>query len=293
MTTARQSTNAFRGVHEDFSTSEGLRALLQRLHEAGPGAWEHDPVAAELMEYVAQRFVPLAHKHGLDPWEAASAAFDVMCTKGAREAKDPWGYVTHGVRVTCIFEERAQGLMCSVHQARRRQVSEFHDPERFSDRETPLSEYHPAFHVADPQSVLDRDDSAEADDAVQESTRQAVEDAITLVISLGWPADVARAAVEHVCSTLMRVGTRQGTFEALRRDKHALALLDLPRDSWTALLRALLGSPNPAYATTAMGRGVLLRLLLGESVEMLLRDNDLVLSVSLAAPAPVRGGEKS
>ncbi len=34
---------------EDFTRSEGLRALLNRLHEGGPGAWQCDPVAADLM----------------------------------------------------------------------------------------------------------------------------------------------------------------------------------------------------------------------------------------------------
>ena len=36
---------------EDYRTGEGLRALLNRLHTAGRGAWEHDPVAAELMAF--------------------------------------------------------------------------------------------------------------------------------------------------------------------------------------------------------------------------------------------------
>lgn len=76
---------------EDFTRSEGLRALLNRLHEGGPGAWQCDPVAADLMAYAADKYGALARKHGLDPWEAASAAFDVMRTKAARTANDPWG----------------------------------------------------------------------------------------------------------------------------------------------------------------------------------------------------------
>jgi hypothetical protein len=50
------------------------------------------------------------------------------------------------------------------------------------------------------------------------------------------------------------------------------------------LLRALLGNPHPAYAATSAGKGVLLRLLIGETLPVLLRDDDLVLSLSLAAP---------
>ena len=43
------TTTATDPAGEDYTSSEGLRALLNRLHHAGPGAWEHDPVAAELM----------------------------------------------------------------------------------------------------------------------------------------------------------------------------------------------------------------------------------------------------
>ena len=82
----------------------------------------------------------------------------------------------------------------------------------------------------------------------------------------------------------MRAGTRQSAYEALRRDRHARALLDLPSRSWTVLLRALLGNPHPAYAATSAGKGVLLRLLIGETLPVLLRDDDLVLSLALAAP---------
>mgnify|MGYP006955226871 CR=1 FL=1 len=90
--------------------------------------------------------------------------------------------------------------------------------------------------------------------------------------------------MEHVCGTLTRAGTRQAAYESLRRDKHARALLDIPGHSWTALLKAMLGHPHPAYTATGTGRGVLLRLLIGEALPVLLRDDDLVLTVSLAAP---------
>ncbi len=145
----------------DFTTGEGLRTLLTRLHEAGEGAWTSDPVARELMAYAAQKYTPLARKHGLDPWEAASAAFDAMQYASTRRADDPWAMVTHGVRITCIFEERAQGLLCSVHQARRPHVSAFHDPERFGDRDNALMDYDPAFHVTDPSAVDTETESAQ------------------------------------------------------------------------------------------------------------------------------------
>lgn len=273
---------------EDYTSSEGLRALLHRLHNAGPGAWEHDPAAAGLMAFAAEKYTPLARKHGLDPWEAASAAFDVMRTRAAREADDPWGVVTHAVRITCIAEERGQGLLCSVHQARRPHVSCFHDPERLSERENTLSDYHPAFHITDPH-YHDTDDDA-GDDRV--SVAGAVEDTILLFTLLGWPEGTARAAIEHVCEALARIGSRTSTYENLRRDRHARALLDVPGGSWTVLLRVLLGHTSPAYATTAQGRGVLLRLLIGESLPALLSDDELIATIGLAAPGG-RAGSRS
>ncbi|GAB3767883.1 hypothetical protein [Microlunatus parietis] len=289
------------GSGEDFTTSEGLRALLHRLHETGPGAWQHDPAARELMEYTADKYRSLARKHGLDPWEAVTAAFEAMQYRSTREADDPWAILTHAVRITCIFEERAQGLLCSVHQARRPHVSAFHDPERFSDRETPLADYHPAFHTTDRHDGLDAGSAADnrgdgggrGSDRACISAGSAAEDAIALLCLLGWPVEIARAAVEHVCGALTKTGTRQTAYEALRRDRHVRALLDLPGRSWTALLRALLGNPHPAYTATTTGRGVLLRLLIGESLEVLLRDDDLVLALSLAAPRCHSGGGRA
>jgi hypothetical protein len=273
---------------EDYRTGEGLRALLRRLRCEGPGAWEHDPVAAQLMAFAAEKYAALARKHGLDPWETASAAFDVMRTRAALRADDPWAVITHAVRITCIAEERAQGLLCSVHQARRPHVSAFHDPERFSDRDNPLTDYHPAFQITDHAEHLDpadlSDDLVSASPEPRTSAQTAVDHAIRFLTLLGWPPEAARAGVEHVCAALAKTGSRQTAYESLRRDRHARALLDVPARSWSVLLRTLLGNPHPAYAATCAGRGVLLRLLIGESLPMLLRDDDLVLAVSLAAP---------
>ena len=288
------TTTGFPEPAEDFTTSEGLRALLIRLYEGGEDAWVHDAVARDLMEFAADKYRALARKHKLDTWEAVAAAFDAMQYRSTREANDPWAIITHAVRITCVYEERAQGLLCSVHQARRAHVSAFHDPERFSDRDTALADYHPAFHTTDTHPSDIDTEPRESLGSAQAcmSASSAAEDAIAILCLLDWPPDTARASVEHVCGALMKAGTRQSAYEALRRDRHARALLDLPGRSWTALLKALLGNPHPAYAATTTGRGVLLRLLLGESLDLLLRDDDLILALALAAPNS-RGGEPS
>lgn len=276
-----------------FEDSEGLRTLLTRLHAAGGGAWREDPEAAALMRHAAERYAALARKHGLDPWEAAAAAFDAMRNPSTRRADDPWAMVTRAVQITCIAEERANGLLCSVHQARRPRYSVFHDAERFSDRENPLPDYHPAFRTGSFADTFG-EDAAKTDAApVEGSTgvRSAVEDTIALLTLLGWPGETARTGVEYVCTRLAESSSRTSAFEALRRDRHARVLLDMSAESWSGLLRVILGVPGPDLAHTAAGRGVLLRLLIGEPLRLLLRDDDLVLAVTLTAPRTV-GGER-
>lgn len=263
-----------------FKTSEGLRALLTRLHREGDGAWRRDPDAALLMEYTAVRYAALARKHRLDPWEASAAAFDAMRTPAVRNADDPWAVITRAVQVTLIAEERANGLLCSTHQARRPQYSSFHDAERFSDRENPLADYHEAFRVRPAEPV--GDDSAASDSRT--GIVAAVENAIALLALLGWREHTARVAVEYICTRLSEAPSRASAAESLRRDLHARALLDIPSASWHSLLRAILGNPDPDQSHTAVGRGVLLRLLIGEPMRSLLTDDDLVLLISLAAP---------
>ena len=277
------------GRGRGFENSERLRELLTRLDAEGPDAWRNDPVATELMRYAADKYAALARKHGLDPWEAATAAFEAMRAPSVRRADDPWAVITRAVQITCIAENRANGLLCSVHQARRPRYSSFHDAERFSDRENLLTDYRPAFR-ADPFTDDDEDD---ADDEVEASgatgVESAVEDTIALLCWYGWEPVVARAAIECICARLAESVSRAGAYESLRRDRHARALLDIPAPSWYRLLRIVLGSPDASLTGTNASRGVLLRLLIGESLRHLLTDVDLAVAVTVAAPGVMRG----
>lgn len=263
-----------------FESSEGLRALLERLHREGDAAWHTDPQAAALMVHAAQRYASLAHKHGLDRWEAASAAFDAMRTPAVRRADDPWAVVTRAVQVTMIAEERANGLLCSTQRARRPEFSIFHDAERFSDRD----------QLAEPRYLANYDahdlGSADGGALADGPTRvgSAVADTTRLLNLLGWPAELADAAVQHVCTRLADASSRMSACEALRRDTHTRVLLGISQSSWSGLLRAVLGHPDPQLINTNAGRGVLLRLLIGERLQDLLADDDLVVLVGDSAP---------
>ena len=253
-------------VSAGFEDPEGLRALLQRLHSAGPGAWRHDPEAAELMAFAARRYARLAAKYGQTREDAAAAAFEAMLNPSTRNATDPWAVVTYAVRITLIAEHRANGLLTSTARARRPEYSVFHDAERFSDHESDLTDYHPAFRIPAPIHEAGSDRVT--------STGRAGRDAIEFLTLLGWDRPTVTNALEYVCSRLPDFGDRVSAYDALRRDKTARVLLDLPHDAWIGLLRLILG--NPAATTTAARRGLLARLLIEETIPDLLADHALV-----------------
>jgi len=272
-------------VHASFGTGEGLRCLLIRLRYSGRGAWQGDDEAAELMSYCIQKYGALARKHGVEPEDAAVAAFEVMRTRTARVADDPWAVVTRAVQISLIAEERANGLLCSSARARRASVSTNHDAERFSDRETPISEFHPAFQL--PAEQDDVDIAADPQPAPT-SAFLALDTVVGIFGALGWPRNTAAAALDYIAARIIESGSRSAAHERLRRDPHARALFDLTRSSWIAMLRVVLGSQSPDHACTSEGHGLLLRLLIGESVEELLDDDRLVLAISTSAPPKAR-----
>lgn len=267
-----------------FTTAEGLRLLLLDLAYAGPEAWQTSPEATELMTYAMDKYASLADKYGLEPSEAAVAAFEVMRMRSTRVANDPWAVVTHAVELTLIYESRAQGLLCSTGQARKTTGLDYHDAERFSDRESEIAEYHPAFHVHDDLDVLVEPG---ADDTEQEPTNAffALDAAVKFFVDLGWPPSTARLGLEYVAARLDRCGDPRSAYVSLRRDGNGPALLDVDQAAWLTVLRAMLGDPHKDLTGTAKGRGILLRLVTGEPLHDLFADHDLADAIEAAAPA--------
>lgn len=266
-----------------FATAEGLRLLLIHLHYAGARAWETDPEAAELMAHTMRKYSALAHKHGLEPADATVAAFEVMRTRAARVAGDPWAVVTHAVQLSLIYEARAHGLLCSQHQARRTSSADYHDAKRFSDRESELADYHPSLQVEDDLAAIDEPQPLEKEEPT--NAYMALDAAVAVFVELGWPERTARIGLEYVAARLIRTGSRLGAFESLRRDRHAQALLDVDQEAWLNVLRAVLGNQNPDRVHTSAGRGMFLRLLIGQQVSELFADSGLADAIQTAAPA--------
>ncbi|HIY67406.1 exopolyphosphatase [Propioniciclava coleopterorum] len=258
-----------------YESPEGLRSLLTRLHDSGPGAWRGDREAAELMRYTATKYRPLARKHGLDAWAVASAAFEVMLAPSTRNAGNPWAVVTRAVQITCHAETRAAGMLTSASKVRHAsRMAGFHDAVRFAERER-LADYHPAF--------THRDD--DPDESEREARVAALLSAtVALFESAGWDAALVAECVEHVAYRLADLSSRQRGVEVLRRDRTIPMLLGLPPRSWSALLRITLGHPDLKHAGTPMGDGVLLRLLNGETLDALCNDQALMKMIRTANP---------
>jgi len=296
-------TSALDETPLEFTTTEGLRLMLVRLRYRSDG-WSHDPEASDLMSYAMKKYGALARKYGYEPVEAAIAAFEAMHTRAVRVAEDPWAVVTRAVELTLLYDQRADGLLCSNHQARREVDIERHDAERFSDRDAELVDFHPAFATPAPQDFVNFDSIAAPQDTETEDDDDpndletedeptnawfAVDDAVDVFVALRWPEDVARNAIEYICTRLMRSGNRKTAFEALRRDRHAHVLLDVDQQAWLVFLRVVLGNQHPDRRHTSAGRGMLLRLVIGDTPEGLLADKALVAEIaSIRQPARIQ-----
>jgi hypothetical protein len=246
-----------------FASSAGLRALLDRLHAAGPQAWRTDPEATALLAYTIDRYAPLARSWHRDPGEAASAAFLAMRHNGVRQAADPWAVVTRAVQVSLSAELHAERHLTSSEKARRSQHAEHDVPVRAGELTDTL-----------PFATFGLDHEPEAEPVIADATG--------LLELLGWPQTMTGAVVEYIAARLTDAGSIPAAYESLRRDTAIRAQLDLDRAAWIGLLGILLGSrPQPGRPTR---KGVLARLLLGETVRDLLDDNRLVRSILACRP---------
>lgn len=272
-------------IHKAFATSEGLRHLLTRLHNAGPGAWRDDPEAAELMAYTIAKYTGLARYHHQEPDDAGAAAYEAMLTNAVRTADNPWAVVTQAVQTTLLAEERAIGLLCSTWKARRSSFTAFlHDAVRFGEQDYSMPEHHSALQAPSPTYSF----PPNLDEGPGTSAYAAASQVVAIFTSFGWPESTAEATLEYICSRLIDSGSRPAAHLSLRRDPTALAVLDLDHRCWMTTLRVVLGSPNPELAQTGVGQGLLQQLALGYTIREVLDDDRVVRAIQSTVDRLVR-----
>ncbi len=252
------------GSEPAFASSAGLRALLGRLHAAGPRAWREDPEASALLAYTIERYAPLARSWRRDPGEAGSEAFLALRNDGVRRAADPWAVLTRAVQISLSAESHAERHLTSTARARREQHEQREMPLRTGELVETLTA----------ETVGAVDEGPEAEPVIAET--------VLLFRLLGWPETVAGAVVEYIAARLADAGSITAAYETLRRDTAIRAQLDIERATWTGLLGVLLGGrPAPGRPRR---RGVHARLLVGESVRDLLEDDHLERAVHACQP---------
>lgn len=262
------------GAHApDFTTPEGLRTLLCRLHAGGPAAWRVDPAASALLRHTIRRYGNLALTWRRDPADAGYAAFEVMRSAKILTARDPWRVVTRAVQRNIMSEAMGDRLLISAARAKKGGIS-VDAPTRAGDRDW----------LYEQGAGEDPEPDTAGEHAGEEvlRVREAIADIVELLIGLGWPDPETGLAVDYVLSRTGDAGSLSNAREVLRKETDMPARLGLPPSCWPGLLRVLLGGKSRPGRPTR--KGVLVRLLQYDTIDTLLGDDDLVVEIALAAP---------
>ena len=235
------------------------------------------------MAYTMEKYGALARKHGYEPVDAAIAAFDVMRTRAVRVADDPWAVVTRAVAAHADLRTRAEGLLCSTHQARR----EASTPSATTPSGSATARRRPATSTR--RSVDARLDAIDEDEPTQRrrtsrpTPSSRVDDAVEVFVALRWPRTSRGPAIEYICTRLMRSGNRA---DRLRGTASRPARPSTARRRPARLAGRSCASCSATSTPTAPhGRRsrVLLRLLIGDDAEDLLADRTLVAEIATSA----------
>jgi hypothetical protein len=185
----------------------------------------------------------------------------------------------------------ADERLCSIEVARRGGLDQVRT-ERFGDREDRVWEHHPAFTIqvafygdTEPGPGHEEDSAGGGLDIPAQADQVA-----GLFAQPGWDQAVTARIVEAILGRLAQAGSRPAAYESLRRDDQVRTMVDLARDSWTGLLRILLGTPRVGWAHTRLGQGILLRMALGETIDDLRRDDAVTGAIAVLTPPGTGGG---
>ena len=263
----------------DFTTGEGLRELLTELNEHN--AWATSPVAAELMVYATRKYTPIAKAWRREPADAAYEAFVAMRQRTTLRADDPWAVITRAVALGIAAEVHADRNMTSQDKARRPSKRPSEEPMRAGHYEEFFYDVHPHAHSLYARESNDEDHSA---DRVIRAT------CVFLVLT-DWPARPVEQAVDYIAHRVTGLSSRDSAAEIVSKERHIAIRLGYSPDEWAALVRLVIGTKTGKRKTGQYG--LFARVLLGDDVADLLRDDDLVETSrrSACVPAGQDGGQ--
>lgn len=268
----------------DFRTSEGLRELLAELN--GHNAWAASPVAAELMLYATEKYAPIAKAWHRDVADAAYEAFLAMRQPTTLRADDPWAVVTHAVALGIAAEVHADRNMTSQDKARRPSKRPVEEPLRSGHYEEFFYDVHPHAHA-----LHARNDGEGADRSVDGVIRATC---VFLVLT-DWPARPVEQAVDYIAHRITGLSSGSSALEIVAKELHIAIRLGYTPTEWAALVRLVVGTKTGKRKSGDYG--LFARVLLGDDVADLLRDETLVETSRRMASVPDRqegnGGERS
>ena len=207
-----------------------------------------------------------------------AACFEAMRLPAVRFGDDPWGVLVKAVMTTFRAAEFADDALTSLDTARRGGLSGCR-VERFCERETSVWERDPGFAFNMPDNLGETTESGSHD---RSSIQEQAEQLAGLFAAHGWASNEVAVHIELVMRLLAEYGSRPRAYEVLRRSQHWRVFTGLPARSWTGLLRILLGKPG---GPGNLGKGILVRVQLGETIAHLEADNSLVAMIRDASPA--------
>lgn len=257
----------------DFTTSEGLRELLAELNEHN--AWASSPVAAELMVYATRKYAPIAKAWHRAPDDAAYEAFLAMRQPTTLKADDPWAVITRAVALGIAAEVHADRNMTSQDKARRPSKRPAEEPMRAGHYEEFFYDVHPHAHTLHTRG-----------NGEDTSVDRVIRATCVFLVLTDWPARPVEQAVDYIAHRITGLSSGSSALEIVAKELHIAIRLGYTPDKWTALVRLVVGTKTGRRK--AGDYGLFARVLLGDDVVDLLRDETLVETSRRMASVPDR-----
>lgn len=268
-------------VQTDFTTPEGLRALIVDLTERE--AWATSPVAAQLMVYATQKYAPIAKAWHLDPADAAVEAFIAMRTSSTVKADDPWAVVTRAVARSIPALAMADRHLISQDAGRRPERRPIAEPVRAGHYEEFFYDVHP--HA----TPLYGSAPSREEDGVDRVIRTS---SVFLVLT-GWDARPVEQAVDYIAYRVTGLSSHGSAIDVVSAELTVASRLGYTVQQWRHLVRLVMGTKSKRKETRF---GLFARALLGDTVADLLGDDELVALSRRAVRVPDErdpdGGDK-